>query len=223
MLGTFAIYHRTPRTPTEADFATIEQAAKLASIAIEWTHAEEQRRLAASVVQHTRESIIVTDTLFRIIDVNPAFTELTGYAREDVLGRKPDLLESERQSSDFYTEMLNSLIEEDYWRGELWSRDKRGKPFAALMTVSTVRGEDGRIRQYVGMFSDITPLKEYQRHLERLAHFDALTQLPNRTLFAEQLRMALARTKRDDDLLAVCYMDLDGLQAGQRPVRPCGG
>ncbi len=171
--------------------------------------AEEQLRLAASVFQHAQEGIIITDAEGRILDVNPAFTTLTGYSREEVLARDPSLLKSDRHTPEFFQHMWATLKETGSWRGEIWNRKKNGETFAELLAISAVPAIDDAPGFFVGVFSDITQLKSHQQHLERIAHFDALTQLPNRVLLADRLHIALAQARRSGEMLAVCYLDLD--------------
>ncbi|OYD55564.1 diguanylate cyclase [Thauera propionica] len=169
-------------------------------------------RLAATVFTHAREGIIVTDVRGRIVEVNEAFTRITGYARDEVLGHKPSLLKSDRHGPEFHAAMWQSLLEKGHWYGEVWNRRKSGELFAELLTVSAVRDARGEIRHFVGLFSDITTQKEHERQLERIAHYDALTALPNRVLFADRLHQAMARAKRGGQRLAVVYVDLDGFK-----------
>lgn len=170
------------------------------------------QRLAASVFAHTHDGIIITDAENRIIDVNDAFTRISGYERPDVIGKNPRLLKSGRQSPDFYRQMWETLQQQDHWSGELWNRKKNGVFYAALTSISAVRNEQGGIDHYIGLFSDITPLKNHEDDLERIAHFDPLTGIPNRVLLADRLAQAIAHTQRCGRFMAVCYLDLDGFK-----------
>jgi diguanylate cyclase (GGDEF)-like protein/PAS domain S-box-containing protein len=174
--------------------------------------AEAKLRLAASVFAHTHEGIMVTDAAGRIIEVNDAFSVLTGYSRTEALGATPALLQSGRHDAAFYAEMYRALAENGYWRGEIWNRHKDGEIIVHLMTISRVNDDAGKLSHYVGIFSDITQLKEHQHRLENLAHYDPLTHLPNRTLLADRMQQALALTQRGNRLLAICYLDLDGFK-----------
>ncbi|WP_020483582.1 two-component system response regulator [Methylomonas sp. MK1] len=173
---------------------------------------EAEQRLAASVFAHTHDSVVITDSENRIIDVNAAFSRITGYAREEVLGKNPSMLKSGRQSAEFYKSMWQSLNTHDHWSGELWNRNKKGEVFAALTSISVVRDDDGQIHHYIGLSADITPLKNHEYDLERIAHFDPLTGIPNRVLLADRLAQALAHTHRAGNHMAVCYLDLDGFK-----------
>jgi len=175
--------------------------------------AEDKLHLAASVFDHAREGIIITGADASIIEVNEAFSQITGYSHDEVLGRNPSILNSGSQSKAFYEAMWRDLAEQGYWTGELWNRRRNGEPYAVLQTISAIRDDQGRIRQYVALFSDITALKEHEQQLEHIAHYDALTQLPNRVLLADRLHQAMVRAKRHGQPLAVVYLDLDGFKA----------
>lgn len=174
--------------------------------------AEERQKLAASVFDNAHEGIMITDPKGRIIEVNATFTELTGYTRDEAVGRSADLLKSGHHEPGFYHAMWRTIRDVGYWRGEVWNRKKSGEIFVELLTISTVRNRYGEISQFVGIFSDITLLKQHQQRLEHLAHFDALTQLPNRMLLGDRMQTAMAQTERSSKVLAVCYLDLDGFK-----------
>jgi len=174
--------------------------------------AEEKLSLAASVFEQAHEGIIVTDAQQRIIDVNPAFTEVTGYSRDEAIGRSPRLLSSGEHDAEFYSQMWREINRQGFWRGRISNRRKSGEVFMQMETISAVTDARGEIQRYIGVFSDITQLLEQQLRLERMAHYDALTGLPNRVLFAEHMNQAMARARRGTGMLAVCYLDLDGFK-----------
>lgn len=174
--------------------------------------AEERLRLAASVFTHSHEGILITDPEVRIVEVNEAFTRITGYRREDAIGQPPSLLKSGRHGPDFYRELWASLAERGYWAGEIWNRRQNGECYPQFLTISSVRDESGQLLNYVALFSDITVQKQYQQRLERIAHFDALTGLPNRVLLADRLRQAMAQARRRGQQVAVAFIDLDGFK-----------
>src|SRR5450830_1185416 len=164
-------------------------------------------RLAAIVFTHAREGIVITTADGAIIDVNDAFTRITGYERDDVLGLNPSILSSGRQDKLFYASMWRNLQQQGHWYGEIWNRRKNGEVYAEMLTISAVHDAQGHIRQYVALFSDITAFKEHQNQLEHIAHYDALTNLPNRVLLADRLHQAMTQTQRRGQLLAVAYLD----------------
>ena len=170
-------------------------------------------QLAASVFTHAREGIIITDADGTIVDVNDIFTDITGYSREEVIGRNPRMFASGRQPAELYAAMWKALAEKGHWYGELWNRRKDGEMYAEMINIGTVRDDSGAIRNYVALITDITKSKEHQKQLEHAAHYDALTGLPNRVLFGDRLQQALTQTRRRGKQLAVAYLDLDGFKA----------
>jgi len=174
--------------------------------------AEERLKLAANVFTHAGESIIITDATGTIIDVNDTFTATTGYSSEEAIGLNPRFLQSGRQSTDFYVDMWQCLLAEGQWTGELWNRRKSGEVYAEIKTISAVRDEQGNTTHYVALGSDITPMKEHQEELERIANYDLLTNLPNRVLLADRLSQAMFQCRRHEKSLAVAFLDLDGFK-----------
>ncbi len=170
---------------------------------------EERHRLAASVFSNSHDGIVITDPNNLIIEVNQAFCDVTGYAREEVLGKSPSLLNSGRQDTAFYQTMWKAINDTGHWSGEIWNRKKNGEPYFELLSISAVKDTHDRVTHYVGVFSDITTLKFSQQRLERLAHFDALTQLPNRILLADRMEQDIVHAIRHKQLLAICFIDLD--------------
>ncbi|MBB1076702.1 EAL domain-containing protein, partial [Rhodoferax sp. 4810] len=175
--------------------------------------AQERLYLAASVFAQAREGIMITDTLGHILDVNAAFSHITGYSRSEVLGKTPRILSSGRHSAAHFASMWQDLIHKGHWYGEVWNRRKNGEIYAELQTVTAVRDANGDPTHYVALFSDITTYKAQQTQLEHIAHYDLLTDLPNRALLADRLRQSMAQTTRRGDLLGVAYLDLDNFKA----------
>ncbi len=170
---------------------------------------ESRLRLAANVFTHASEGIVITDEDGTILDVNHAFTRITGYTREEALGQNPRILRSGRQKDEFYAEMWSRLKERGNWSGEIWNRAKDGQIYAEMLTINAVPDPTGGRRQYVAIFSDLTPIKERERLLKHMSHFDVVTGLPNRALFGDRLRQAMAQSRRQERMTAVAYLDLD--------------
>jgi len=175
--------------------------------------AEEKLHLAASVFTHAREGIMITTADGTIIEVNDAFSRITGYSRDEALGNNPRILSSGRHSTEFYAAMWGALVEKGHWYGEIWNRRKNGEVYVEMQTISAVRDAQDNALQYVALSTDITALKAYQSQLEHIAHYDALTSLPNRVLLGDRLHQAIAQTQRRGQRLAVAYLDLDGFKA----------
>ena len=213
VLGSFAIYHHYPSQPTSSNLAFIENEAILTALAIEKARDFSSLQLAAQVFTHAREGIFITDSDGTIIDVNDTFTQITGYSRDEAIGKNPRILQSDRQRPEFYAEMWKSLLEKDYWFGEIWNQKKSGQVYADLLTISAVRDAIGKTQNYVALFTDITSMKEQQSQLEHIAHFDTLTGLPNRVLLADRLQQAIIQCERRKQSLGIAYLDLDGFKA----------
>ena len=175
--------------------------------------AEEALKLSACVFTATDEGIMITDADGTIMDVNQAFTDISGYDKADVVGQKATILNSGKQTPGFYASMWRALKREGVWRGEVWNRTKDGEIYPVLLTISDVTDSDGNICNYVGLFSDISKIKEYEQELKQLAQYDGLTGLPNRSLLADRLKQAMARARRHDQTIAIAFIDLDGFKA----------
>ena len=170
---------------------------------------EEKLQLFSRVFSDTHEGIIITDPQQRIIDINPAFSQITGYNHEDIIGKTPNILSSGKQSPQFYAQMWQSVSENGHWQGELWNKTKQGKLYAELLTISSLTNDHDEVTHYVGVFSDITRTKRHQDQLNLMAHYDVLTKLPNRALFIDRFHQSIAHSIRTGHQLAVCFLDLD--------------
>ena len=213
VLGSFSLYRRKIGSPTPDDVQMLQDEARLCALVIENTADQSRLQLAASVFSHAREGIIITDAKGRMIDVNETFSLITGYSRDEVLGKNPSMLQSGRQGPDFYSAMWKTMRSEGHWSGEMWNRRKDGSVYAELITISAVNDAQGTPQNYVALFTDVTNIKEHQKQLEHIGHYDALTNLPNRVLLADRMRQAMAQSQRRDQSLAVVYLDLDGFKA----------
>jgi diguanylate cyclase (GGDEF)-like protein/PAS domain S-box-containing protein len=174
--------------------------------------AAEALLLGASVFEHTQEGILITDAERRIINANRAFTRLTGYTLDDLRGQTPSILKSGSHDAAFYDAMWRSIEHTGEWRGEIWNFKKSGELYPGILNISAVKNAAGRTTHYVAVYADISDLKNTQQYLEKLANYDALTGLPNRMLLDDRLRQAIAHARRQERLLAVCFLDLDGFK-----------
>lgn len=174
--------------------------------------AEEALRQAASIFENTVEGVIVANPEGNIESVNPAFTKITGYTEDEVRGKNPKLLSSGRHDAKFYRRMWQHLATDGYWQGEVLNRRKNGEIYAEWLSLSVVCEPNGNVKNYIGVFSDITSLKRSQENFEYLAHHDTLTQLPNRLLLNARMEHALIRAKRDSEKVAILMIDLDNFK-----------
>lgn len=178
----------------------------------EYHRAEEQLRLSAKVLESSHDSIIITDTSGAIISVNPAFTEITGYSEEEVIGKNPRILNSGKQGQEFYAEMWSSLLQNGYWNGEVWNRRKDGGTYAGRLSINALRDESGRITHYVGVTSDITEYKMAHERVRHLAYYDQLTGLPNASMVRDRVNQLVSLAHRDHREFSLVFLDLDNFK-----------
>ncbi|MGH1431607.1 MAG: EAL domain-containing protein [Neptuniibacter sp.] len=173
--------------------------------------AEQELHIAATAF-NSQEGMLITDKDYRILRVNSAFTRVTGYEPEEVLGKTPAVLRSGKHESDFYNRMRTALYEDKYWQGEIWNKRKNGELYPQFLTITAVQSDSGEITNFVGSFTDITQRKLDEEHIHKLAYYDPLTALPNRRSLQERLENALNSCKRTEQLGAVVFIDLDNFK-----------
>ena len=171
--------------------------------------AQGELQIAATVFERAAEGIMVTDHQNRIIQVNPAFTAITGYGSDDAIGMTPRLLKSGHHDRHFYEEMWHHLLAVGRWEGEVWNRRKNWEVYIEWLSITTVPGGAPDAGRYVATFTDITKRKEAEEIILHQAHYDALTDIPNRHLFDDRLDSALAIARRHKRSFALLYADLD--------------
>ncbi|HEY6898008.1 MAG TPA: EAL domain-containing protein, partial [Rhodocyclaceae bacterium] len=174
--------------------------------------ADEQLRLAARVINGAAEAVVVTDAEQSIVTVNGAFTQITGYTPDEVIGKSPSILKSGRHDAGFYRAMWEQLSRNGVWQGEIENRRKDGEIYAEWLTINAIRDESGVLTNYVAIFSDISSLQEARRKLEFQALHDVLTGLPNRALFNDRAGRAVSRAHRSNLRFAVVFIDLDNFK-----------
>ncbi|QTN30495.1 EAL domain-containing protein [Rhodoferax sp. AJA081-3] len=174
--------------------------------------AEIAQQIATTVFEGSQEGILVVNPQKRIVKVNPAFCRITGYAAEEVLGQQPHMLSSGQHDAAFFRSMWTAIHDQGFWRGEICNRRKNGELYSEFLSISAVRGPDGSVQNYVGSFTDISKYKEHDEQLNRIAHYDPLTGLPNRRLLVDRLEQALRSDVSNKRMLAVCFLDLDGFK-----------
>ncbi len=212
MLGLWIYSHIRPRKLNHYERTLIEHSLFMASIAIEKSRSESHKKLAASVFDNSYEGIMITDPNNCIVDVNPAFTRITGFEKQEVLGRSPKVLQSGKHHQAFYDQMWQSLTDKGYWSGEIWNRRKTGEIYAEMLAIARIQDDEQQVNNYVAVFSDISRIKAHEAELNRIAHYDPLTDLPNRRLLGDRLSQALAHASRNQSKLAICYLYLDGFK-----------
>jgi diguanylate cyclase (GGDEF)-like protein/PAS domain S-box-containing protein len=166
-------------------------------------------QLASAVFESTSEGIVITNAKHNIININKAYSDITGYSKEDVLGRNPSILKSGWQDEEFYQAMWQSIEKTDKWCGEVWNRRKNGDIYPQLLNINTFRDAHGKVAYRIGIFTEISSIKETEEELQYLAHHDPLTDLPNRLLCYARLQHQLQLAQRDGGQVAVLFLDLD--------------
>ncbi len=209
VIGTFAVYYRQPHSPSQWEQALIDEFARLTSLAVQRGRDAANLREAAAVIKSTSEGVMITDLEGSIVSVNAAFSDISGYAREELIGQTPEMLRSGRHDEAFYQAMWQSLQETGSWRGEVWTRRKDGEIHPELVTINTVSDEQGQPAHYAAVVTDLSQLRQSQERFEYLAHHDPLTDLPNRLLLSNNLRHALEQAARHREPLALLFLDLD--------------
>ena len=173
---------------------------------------EDRLRLAATVIETANEAVVIADSQFNVTSVNPAFTEITGYGAEDVIGKQPPFLEVLKADPVNHAKMRKAIQRLGHWEGEIWNKRKNGDDYAERLSISSINDDDGRVRQYAALIGDITKRKQDEERIRYQANFDSLTGLPNRTLFVDRLTQALVAMGRKGKKLALMFIDLDGFK-----------
>ena len=170
---------------------------------------EKRLKLASEVFDNTNEGIVITDKKLKIQAINGAFCDISGYCEEESIGNNAMFLRSTHHDGLFYKKMWLSIKKDGYWKGEMWSVRKNGERFPQWLNISTIKDELDNVTNYIGVFSDISTIKQSEAELEFLAHHDPLTKLPNRLLLTSRLSQAIKRAKREYSKIAVLFLDLD--------------
>lgn len=174
---------------------------------------EESLRIESAIFDNVNEGIVVTDADGKIVRINRAYSQVTGYAESEVRGRRPgDFLHSGVHGPEFYQRMWRDINEKGHWRGEIWNRRKDGEAFLEQLTITSVTDETAKVINLVGVFGDITDLRRIEHRLKRLNHYDSLTNLPNRTLLSEHLARLIPQANRAERIFAVVCLDLDNFR-----------
>jgi len=172
-------------------------------------HSEERLKLFESVFNHAKEAIVITDSYNTIVDINPFYSQVMGYKREEIVGKTPALVKSGKHDDLFYQKLWNEINTTGHWSGEIWDRRKSGEIFPKWLNISSIRNEKNEISYYIGIFSDISDKKAIEQSLHKMAYFDPLTNLANRVLFRERLDQQIITSHHHHNKFAVFILDLD--------------
>jgi diguanylate cyclase (GGDEF)-like protein/PAS domain S-box-containing protein len=211
-IGSFALTSFEKQMPSFFHRCLLDTGAHLVAITLERKNQQQRLQLASIALENVSEGIIVTDADRRIIEVNQAFTDITGYKLEDVEFKNPRILSSGLESSEFYTKFWRDLETNGQWSGEIRNRRKNGEAFTEWLSVKCIYDNNGVISNYVSILTDISQLKEAEEKLRHLAHHDPLTNLPNRLYFQDRMDQALSHAGRLDKRLGLLFLDLDNFK-----------
>lgn len=170
---------------------------------------ERELKLSRALFESTVEAMMITDESFQIVEVNPAFTGLTGYTEREIVGKNPSILRSGKHDKEFYEKMFETLEKEGHWRGEIWNRKKSGEIYVQRLTISVIHDLSGKVSNYVSVFSDITEERREKDRATHRAYHDALTELPNRVLLMDRLQNSIQHTSRQSRVPVILFLDLD--------------
>ncbi len=209
LLGVIKLFPLAGKQVGEHELSLLTDMARILAGIVSRNRTEERNRLAAKVFANTQEAILITDRHNKIIDVNPAFSHITLYSRQEALGQDPGFVKSDRHDRGFYSHMWLSLLKKGNWQGEIWDRRKDGTFYPKWLTIDTIRDDKGEISHCIGIFNDISERKLAEDQLRQMAMTDTLTGLPNRNHFLPVLEQAVKNASRNNRPLALLMFDLD--------------
>ncbi|QYJ98440.1 EAL domain-containing protein [Shewanella alkalitolerans] len=199
----------TTKVPVVSPDGTLEGVIGISRNITSHKAAQEQLELAANIFENSVEGVVITDASGNIIEVHGAFTEITGYSRDEVLGENPRILNSGRHDKAFFERLWRSLLTNGKWHGEIWNRRKSGAIYPEQLTISSMYGDDHQVRYFVAVFADISAQKQSEKELARLVYHDPLTKLPNRMMLSANLEQELRHAAREETELALIFIDVD--------------
>lgn len=211
--GVFTLYSTNPgffETPSVVDMMT--GVAMRISVAMETAMDQQQTRLLSSALAAAGNGVMITNVRGKIQWVNPAFIRLSGYSRDELIGQTPRILKSGAQSAEYYRALWDAIGRGETWNSETTERARDGSLYTVSQTITPMRNDEGEIAYYIAIHEDVTAQKLSQERIEHMAHYDALTGLPNRALFYDRLKQAFSMAKRTQGGLALLFMDLDGFK-----------
>ena len=209
VIGSFALSSFEHRMPGPFHRKLLEIGSFIIGIVLENRHINEQLHLSNKVFEQSSEGIMITDSHNAIVSVNRAFTRITGYAPEDVIGKKPSLLSSDRHAADFFQTMWHSINTFGHWQGEVWNKTRDGQVYLQWLNITAILDNKNQVTQYVGIFLDITEKKKAEEIIWQQANFNLLTGLSNRNRFYDRLKQDINIANRNSQRLALISIDLD--------------
>ena len=175
----------------------------------EQVKAQQELQLSSKLFEHSNDAVVITDENNRIVMVNNAFTKMTGYNAPEVKGNNPRLFSAGWGDDAFYKQMWADIIGKGVWQGEVWDRKKSGEAYAAQLTILSVKDDEGKVINYIGISKDVTAHREQEEQITQLAYYDTLTRLPNRVLFKKKVDAAIQTARYDHTRFALFFMDID--------------
>lgn len=209
VIGSFALSSFEHRLPGPFQCRLLEIGSFIIGIVLEQRKINQQLHLSSKVIEHSTEGIMITDKENAIVSVNRAFSRITGYEQDDVFGKNPRILSSQRHDKHFYRQMWQSIIDTGHWQGEIWNKTKGGKLYPQWLSITAILNSQHDVVNYLGVFSDITEKKQAEETIWRQANFDALTGLPNRSRFYDRLQQDIRTATRSGEKLALMFIDID--------------
>lgn len=208
-IGSFALSSFEHRLPTIFHRKLLEIGSFIIGIALEQQKMNEQLNLSSKVFENSTEAMMIADANKVIISINRALNKITGYVAEEVIGKSVSIVVSNRHSNKFLQKIWTGVEQSSYWQGEVWNRDRRGRDYPAWFNITAVKDKDGSVSYYLINFADITDKKKSDDTIWRQANYDSLTDLPNRNMFYDRLRLNIKSASRLGTKLAVLFIDLD--------------
>jgi len=209
LYGVLCLYLKAQQHISSSEKTILNSLAMTIAELIAHKQALDELQLAETVFDYNLTGLIITDANNKILNVNPSFTQVTGYTEAEVINRNPNILKSGKHDPNFYQAIWQSIAISNSWEGELWNRRKNGEIYPQWSSISAVRNKDGSIKNYIASFIDISERKKAEEQINQLAYYDSLTKLPNRSLFYDRLSQALLLAHRDKNRIALCFIDLD--------------
>ena len=209
LLGVMVLYINTGHAYNPGEVQVLENFAGIIALLIHTAKIRQEKQLTDLILAHSSHGVTITDRDRKIQWVNRAFEKVSGYTRDEVIGKTPAILKSGRQGPDFYDAMWRSINEQGYWEGEIWNRRKNGKIYPEWLNIVALKDDTGKVLRYAGMFVDLSPIKTAEEKIHRLAYYDDITGLANASLLHEKLEQMLFRSRSNNNRVVVLTLDLD--------------